>query len=60
MFLRKRTLVTGGAGFLGSHLCERLLDMGHEVVCVDNSSPARRTTSRIYWQIPTSSSFAMT
>src|SRR5580692_6502811 len=33
---RKRVLVTGGAGFLGSHLCGRLLDAGHEVVCVDN------------------------
>ena len=33
---RKRVLVTGGAGFLGSHLCERLLDMGHDVLCVDN------------------------
>ncbi len=32
----KRILVTGGAGFLGSHVCERLLDMGHEVLCVDN------------------------
>ena len=31
-----RTLITGGAGFLGSHLCDRLLDDGHEVVCVDN------------------------
>jgi UDP-glucuronate decarboxylase len=33
---RKRVLVTGGAGFLGSHLCGKLLDAGHEVVCVDN------------------------
>jgi UDP-glucuronate decarboxylase len=32
----KRILVTGGAGFIGSHLCERLLNMGHEVVCMDN------------------------
>jgi UDP-glucuronate decarboxylase len=33
---RKRVLVTGGAGFLGSHLCDRLLGDGHEVLCVDN------------------------
>jgi UDP-glucuronate decarboxylase len=34
--LRKRILVTGGTGFLGSHLCERLLADGHDVLCVDN------------------------
>lgn len=34
--LGKRVLVTGGAGFLGSHLCERLLSDGHDVLCVDN------------------------
>ena len=34
--LRKRVLVTGGAGFLGSHLCKRLLRDGHDVLCVDN------------------------
>lgn len=33
---KKRTLVTGGAGFLGSHLCEALLNAGHDVLCVDN------------------------
>ena len=32
----KKTIVTGGAGFLGSHLCERLLDRGEDVLCVDN------------------------
>ena len=35
-FRQKRVLVTGGAGFLGSHLCDRLIAAGHEVLCVDN------------------------
>ena len=34
--LRKRVLVTGGAGFVGTHLCERLINAGHDVLCVDN------------------------
>lgn len=34
--MRKRILVTGGAGFIGSHLCERLLDEGNDVLCIDN------------------------
>ena len=38
----KRILVTGGAGFLGSYLCERLLNKGHEVLCVDNFYTGRR------------------
>jgi UDP-glucuronate decarboxylase len=36
MFSTKRIAVTGGAGFLGSHLCEKLLNLGHEVLCIDN------------------------
>jgi UDP-glucuronate decarboxylase len=41
--LRKRILVTGGAGFLGSHLCERLLRDGHDVLCVDNFFTGRKS-----------------
>jgi UDP-glucuronate decarboxylase len=41
-YLSKRILVTGGAGFLGSHLCERLLAEGHEVLAVDNYFTGRR------------------
>jgi len=40
--MTKRILVTGGAGFLGSHLCEALLRRGHEVLCVDNYFTGRR------------------
>ena len=42
MAFAKRILVTGGAGFLGSHLCEKLLAAGHEVLCVDNYFTGRR------------------
>ena len=42
----KRILITGGAGFLGSHLCEKLLAQGHEVICVDNCFTG--TKSNIY------------
>ncbi|MBU8541449.1 UDP-glucuronic acid decarboxylase family protein [Falsiroseomonas tokyonensis] len=39
---RKRILVTGGAGFLGSHLCDRLVGQGHDVLCVDNYFTGRK------------------
>ncbi|MFP4041563.1 MAG: GDP-mannose 4,6-dehydratase, partial [Bacteroidales bacterium] len=34
--MKKRILVTGGSGFIGSHLCEKLLEKGNEVICLDN------------------------
>ncbi len=40
--VRKRVLVTGGAGFLGSHLCERLVARGDDVLCVDNYFTGRK------------------
>ncbi len=43
---QKRVLVTGGAGFLGSHLCERLLESGHEVLCADNLFTGTRRNIR--------------
>ncbi len=39
----KRVLITGGAGFLGSHLCERLLSDGNDVLCVDNYYTGRKS-----------------
>ena len=44
--VRKRVLVTGGAGFLGSHLCERLLARGDDVLCVDNFFTGTRAERR--------------
>ena len=41
--MRKRTLITGGAGFIGSHLSKRLLDAEHEVICVDNFSTGSKS-----------------
>ncbi len=38
----KKILVTGGAGFLGSHLCDRLIEQGHEVICLDSFFTGRR------------------
>ncbi len=48
----KRVLVTGGAGFLGSHLCERLLKDGNEVICVDNFYTGRRSNIGKYLSDP--------
>ena len=46
-FYGGRILVTGGGGFIGSNLCERLIERGAEVLCVDNFFTGRRRTSRI-------------
>ncbi|HDH06298.1 MAG TPA: SDR family oxidoreductase [Nitrospirae bacterium] len=48
----KRILITGGAGFLGSHLCEKLLNEGHEVLCVDNFYTGRRSNIVNYLKNP--------
>lgn len=49
---RKRILVTGGAGFIGSHLCERLLREGHDVVCLDNYFTGTKENIIHLWDDP--------
>ena len=58
----RRVLVTGGAGFLGSHLCERLLEKGQEVLCVDNffCSSRGNVAHLVFWAMRASNSCATT
>lgn len=49
---RKVVLVTGGAGFLGSHLCERHLELGNEVICLDNLLTGSKENLRDFWNHP--------
>src|SRR3990167_9311789 len=49
----KTILVTGGAGFIGAHLCERLVKDGHRVICVDNFSTSHLRNIEALLQIPT-------
>lgn len=51
-FKNKKILVTGGAGFIGSNLCETLLDLGAKVTCLDNFSTGRRENLETYLQNP--------
>ncbi len=50
--LKKRVMVTGGAGFVGSHLCERLLEEGSEVMCVDNCFTGTKKNIYRFWNKP--------
>ena len=47
-----RNLVTGGAGFLGSHLVDRLMQAGEEVLCLDNTYTGRKANVRQWWDHP--------
>lgn len=50
--MAQRTLVTGGAGFLGSHLCQRLIDRGDHVICLDNFFTSRKQTIEHFLDLP--------
>ncbi len=50
--MTQRTLVTGGAGFLGSHLCQRLVDRGEHVICLDNLFTGRKETIEHMLELP--------
>jgi UDP-glucuronate decarboxylase len=51
---QKRILVTGGAGFLGSHLCDRLIEEGHDVLCLDNFfTGSKQNIFCTSWKTPT-------
>ncbi len=50
--MTQRTLVTGGAGFLGSHLCQRLVDRGEHVICLDNLFTCRKETIEHMFELP--------
>jgi len=50
--MRKRILITGGAGFLGSHLCERLLNEGNDIICLDNLFTGSKENIRHLFQNP--------
>ena len=56
-FFNLKILITGGAGFLGSHLCDRLLKMDNEVVCLDNFYTGSKVTYHIILIIPNLSIF---
>ena len=52
----KRVLISGGAGFIGSHLCERLLGEGNDVICIDNYFTGHKSNIRHLLKHPISKS----
>ena len=52
MSIAKKVLVTGGAGFIGSHLCDRLVDAGHDVICLDNYYTGTKANVKSIMQSP--------